>query len=93
MRPVSRKVEVFLEVATTREEIIQALRREACPGCEITIRDVADPKNKARAAHLGIDKLPAIVLNGKPLAYCRKPCPAGKAVREAATEMHPRQKR
>lgn len=93
MSPVSRKVEVFLEVANTREEIIQALRREACPGCEITIRDVADPKNKARAAHLGIDKLPAIVLNGKPLAYCRKPCPAGKAVREAATEMHPRQKR
>lgn len=41
----------------------------ACPSCDITVLDMHEQSNAARAKVLGIKSLPAVVINGK-LADC-----------------------
>ncbi len=83
-KPVSRRVEIFLDVKATSQEVVSTLDKDACPDCKITILDIGDPQNARRAARLGIRHFPTIVINGKPLVCCTR-CPAGNALSQLAT--------
>lgn len=74
-----RKVEVFSAGCAACDEAIEAVKRLACPSCEVTIHPMSDLEVARRAAALGIRSVPAVVVDGV-LATC---C-AGRGVDEAA---------
>jgi glutaredoxin len=64
-----RKIEIFSAGCPACDEAIQTVKRIACPSCETEVSDMSQPEVAARAKHLGISRLPAIVIDGK-LAEC-----------------------
>lgn len=68
-----RKVEIFSAGCPACDEAIQTVKRIACPSCETEVLDMNEPGVAARAQELGINRVPAIVIDGQ-LAEC---CAAG----------------
>ena len=64
-----RKVEVFSAGCSACTEVIEAVKREECPSCEIIVHDMKDVEVAKRAKLLGIRSVPSVVIDGK-LADC-----------------------
>lgn len=64
-----RKVEVFSAGCPACEDTIQLVNRIACPSCDVTVLDMNEPAVASRAKSLGINSVPAVVIDGK-LADC-----------------------
>jgi len=72
-----RKIEIFSAGCAACTEVIEIVRRAACPSCEVTVHDMKDINVAKRAKSLGIRSVPSVVIDGK-LADC---C-AGRGVDE-----------
>ncbi len=72
-----RKVEVFSAGCAACDEVIETVKRAACPSCEVIVHDMKDVNVAKRAKALGIRSVPSVVIDGK-LADC---C-AGRGVDE-----------
>lgn len=72
-----RKVEVFSAGCAACNEVVEIVKRAACPSCEVVIHDMKDINIAKRAKSLGIRSVPSVVIDGK-LADC---C-AGRGVDE-----------
>ncbi len=72
-----RKVEVFSAGCAACNEVIEIVRRAACPSCEVIVHDMKDVNVAKRAKSLGIRSVPSVVIDGR-LADC---C-AGRGVDE-----------
>ena len=68
-----RKIEIFSAGCPACDEAIKTVKRIACPSCETEVLDMNEPLVAARAKQLGINRVPAIVIEGQ-LAEC---CAAG----------------
>ncbi len=66
---IQRNIEVFSAGCPTCEEAVQRIQRIACPSCDVHVLDMSDPGTAERAQGLGIERLPAVVVNGR-LAGC-----------------------
>jgi glutaredoxin 3 len=64
-----RKIEVFSAGCAACNEVIDMVRRAACPSCEVTVHDMKDINVAKRAKSLGIRSVPSVVIDGK-LADC-----------------------
>ena len=64
-----RKVEIFSAGCAACSEVIEMVRRAACPSCEVTVHDMKDINVAKRAKSLGIRSVPSVVIDGK-LADC-----------------------
>lgn len=64
-----RTIEVFSAGCPCCDEAIQVVRDASCASCDIQVLDMKDPKVAARAKQLGINRVPAVVINGQ-LADC-----------------------
>jgi glutaredoxin len=64
-----RQIEVFSAGCAACTEVIEMVRRAACPSCEVTVRDMKDISVASRAKSLGIRSVPSVVIDGK-LADC-----------------------
>jgi glutaredoxin 3 len=64
-----RKIEVFSAGCAACNEVIDMVRRAACPSCEVTVHDMKDINVAKRAKSLGIRSVPSVVIDGK-LASC-----------------------
>jgi hypothetical protein len=64
-----RKIEVFSAGCAVCNEVIDAVKREACPSCEVIVLNMLDARVLAHAQKLGIQSVPAVVIDGK-LASC-----------------------
>ena len=64
-----RRIEIFSAGCPACEEAIETVKRIACPSCETEVLDMHKSDVAARAATLGIHRIPAIVVNGV-LANC-----------------------
>ena len=64
-----RKIEVFSAGCSVCNEAIEAVKKEACPSCEVIVHDMKDMQVVRRAKELGIQSVPAVVIDGK-LASC-----------------------
>jgi glutaredoxin len=73
---IKRRVEVFSARCAFCNEVIDAVRREASPSCEVIVQSTLDSRVLARAEQLGVRSVPAVVIDGK-LADC---CTASDAV-------------
>ncbi len=74
-----RTIEVFSAGCPACKEAIDLVNRIACPVCDVTMLDMADPSIARRAQSLGVRSVPAVAIDGK-LA----PCCAGRGLEEAA---------
>lgn len=64
-----RKVEVFSAGCPACTEAIEVVESLACPSCEVSVLDMHDADVAGRAKTLGIQRVPAVVIDGK-LAEC-----------------------
>ena len=64
-----RKIEVFSAGCSVCNEVIEAVKGEACPSCEVIVHDMKDMQVVRRAKELGIRSVPAVVIDGN-LASC-----------------------
>jgi len=69
MATQKRTIEVFSAGCSCCEEIITAIKKVACPSCEVTVLDMKSPDLAERATHLGVKSVPAVVIDGN-LAGC-----------------------
>ena len=59
-----RKIEIFSAGCPACDAAVETVRRIACPSCEVEVLDMHRPATAARAATLGISRVPAIVIDG-----------------------------
>lgn len=64
-----RVVEVFSAGCSVCEDTVKLVNRLACPSCDVSVLDMHDAAVATRAKGLGIQALPAVVIDGK-LADC-----------------------
>ncbi len=64
-----RKIEIFSAGCPVCEETIQLVNTIACPSCEVSVLDMNSKGVAEHAKTLGINKIPAVVVDGK-LAEC-----------------------
>ena len=76
-----RRVEVFSAGCPACTEAIELVESLACPSCEVRVLDMLDGAVASRAKELGIQRVPAVIIDGK-LAEC---C-AGGGVDKAALQ-------
>ena len=76
-------IEVFTAGCPCCDEAVQAVQAASCPSCDVRILDMKDPAVAARATKLGVQRVPAVVIDGQ-LADC---CAAGKLNVEALRSM------
>lgn len=62
-------VEIFSAGCPCCEAAVAAVRAAACPNCKIEVRDMKEPLVAADAKRHGINRVPAVVIDGK-LADC-----------------------
>ncbi len=73
-----RQIEVFSAGCPVCQETVDLVNQIACASCEISVLDMKDQAVAARARTLGIESVPAVVIDGQ-LADC---C-TGRGVDEA----------
>ncbi len=64
-----RQIEIFSAGCAVCEAAVQTVNEQACPSCEVTVLDMSDPAVAERAKSLGVQSVPAVVIDGK-LADC-----------------------
>lgn len=64
-----RKIEVFSAGCPLCEGVIDMVRSISCPSCEVTVLDTNDESVSQKAKQLGIQTVPAVVIDGN-LANC-----------------------
>ncbi len=68
-----RTVEVFTSGCPICESPVDLVKSLACPSCEVVIYDFAQDPNKEvpnKATLYGIEKIPAVAVDGKLLESC-----------------------
>ena len=66
-----RKIEVFSAGCAACEDVIALVNRIVCPSCEVEVLDMRDRAVAERAKRYGVNRVPAVVVNGQ-LAECCK---------------------
>jgi len=67
---IKQKIEIFSSGCTICDEAVDLINRLACDECEISVLDMHEPKVANRAKGLGVQSIPAVVLDGKLAACC-----------------------
>ncbi|MFT6633877.1 MAG: glutaredoxin [Bacteriovoracaceae bacterium] len=80
---MSNKVEVFSAGCPACESTIELVNEIACDNCEISILDMSDSSNAKRAKELGIERVPAVVVNGKLADCCQVKGPTKEGLKAA----------
>lgn len=66
-----RKIEVFSAGCAACEDVIALVNRIVCPSCEVEVLDMRDRTVAERAKRYGVNRVPAVAVNGE-LAECCK---------------------
>jgi hypothetical protein len=67
----TRKVEIYSAGCPACEEAIKLVNGIACASCDVTVLDMRDSAVANRARTLGIQRVPAVVIDGKLADCCR----------------------
>ncbi len=66
---IKQKIEIFSSGCPVCNEAVDLIHRLACDECEVSVLDMHDTQVANRAKELGVQSVPAIVLDGT-LASC-----------------------
>ena len=65
-----RTIEVFTAGCPCCDEVVKLVQSIACPSCDVQVLDMrSDKAAQAKAKRYGVNRVPAVVVNGK-LADC-----------------------
>ena len=79
----TRRVEVFSAGCPACMEAIELVESLACPSCEVSVLDMHDGAAASRAKTLGINRVPAVVIDGKLTECCASGGPDEATLRAA----------
>lgn len=65
-----RKVEIFSAGCPACDAAFQTVKRMACSSCDVHVLDMHQPDVATRAAQLGINRVPAVVIDGVVAECC-----------------------
>jgi DNA-binding transcriptional MerR regulator len=69
---MARKVEVFTAGCPLCEPVVDMVQRLACPNCDVTIHNLRDdPQAAQRAREAGVQRVPMVLVDGKPAECCQ----------------------
>lgn len=74
-----RQIEIFSAGCPLCADVVEMVRRIACPSCEVSVLDMNEDVVARRATTLGVRTLPAVAVDGALLECC-----AGGGLEEAA---------
>ncbi len=74
-----RKVEIFTAGCPVCEKAVDLVKRLACDSCEVAVLDMRSPDVAERAEQLGIQSVPAVLIDGTLASCC-----AGRGIDEEA---------
>jgi len=60
-----KKIEIYSAECPICKGTIDEIINAMCPTCEVTVFDTHDPKVAERAKKIGINSVPAVVVDGK----------------------------
>lgn len=82
-----RKVEVFTSGCPVCEPVVDLVKKTACPSCDVIIYDLnkgcATNECRDKAKKYGINRVPAVVVDGKLLDCCKTSSVTEAALRTA----------
>ena len=81
-----KKVEVFTSGCPICESTVDHVKRLACPSCEVIIYDLTRDNKKGildKATFYGIERIPAVAVNGKLLECCEMSSVSEDILRQA----------
>ena len=78
-----RNIEIYSVGCPVCQEAISTIQDNACPSCEVTILDMNDPNMADRAKRLGVESVPAIVIDGQLTECCSGRGPDIEALKAA----------
>ncbi len=67
---IKRKIEIFSAGCPACEDTIAAVRKAACPSCDVVVLDMKTIEVAKRAKALGIRSVPAVVIEGMVSSCC-----------------------
>jgi len=80
MMNARRTFEIFSAGCFLCDELVVEVSRNACPRCEVKVRNLGDPENRARAKELSVRAVPAVAVDGKLADCCRASGPDMKTL-------------
>ncbi len=78
-----RVVEIFTAGCGICEEAVSLVQRLACSSCDVQVLDMTDASIASRARELGINTVPAVVVDGELASCCEGSGPTEEALRQA----------
>lgn len=78
-----RKIEIFSAGCSTCKETIKLVESLVCESCEVKVHDMNARGVAAKAKKYGVQRLPAIVIDGKLAACCANRGVDAKVLRSA----------
>ena len=73
MTAAKRKVEVFTAGCPLCDEAVALVKQIACPSCEVVVHDLrAGGEAEGRARSLGVNAVPAVVVDGRVAECCAR---------------------
>jgi len=78
-----RKIEIFSAGCPTCNETIKLVESIACQSCEVTVHDMKTRGVAAKAKKYGVQRVPAIVIDGKLAACCANRAVDAEVLRSA----------
>ena len=76
---IKQKIEIFSSGCPVCNEAVDLIHRLACDECEVSVLDMHDTQVANRAKELGVQSVPAIVLDGTLASCC-----TGRGVNESS---------
>ncbi len=78
---MARKVEVFTAGCPLCDPVVTLVQQVACDNCQVTVYNLKDdPQAAERARAAGVERVPMVLVDGKPADCCNA---AGGPVTEA----------
>jgi glutaredoxin len=67
-----RTIEIFIAGCPLCDRAVKLVESILCPSCELEVLDLStDPEAQARAQHYGVNRVPAVAVDGKLAECCR----------------------
>ena len=69
---MAKQVEVFTAGCPLCEPVVAMVQRLACPNCEVTVHNLQDdPQAAERARAAGVERVPMVLVDGRPAECCQ----------------------
>ena len=83
MTTTKRQVEIFTAGCSCCNDTVQLVQSVACENCEVTVLDMNDTTVAKRAREIGVNRVPAVAINGQLAGCCTNAAPDQQTLQEA----------